>query len=65
VTRLEGYRCDQCKVESIDRKNTSWIQVQTIRISPSGLQGAWSQSFSEGTQFCSKACLQANMDKWV
>jgi hypothetical protein len=64
MTRLEGFRCDQCRKESIDMPNTTWHQLQTIRTSPSGLHGAWNASFSEGAHFCSKECLQANMEKW-
>lgn len=72
--KLDGYRCDECKVESYEKQG-DWLQVISTRISHGmvGKRGThmnefpqltsdWSASFATPLHFCSVACMTAWFD---
>jgi len=66
--RLEGYRCDNCSVESKDKPGT-WYEVVTANVSASGMmmgdgkerfplfRETWEASYQPAKHYCSKGCL--------
>lgn len=61
--KLEGFRCDGCGVESIEKRGT-WHEVRAVRIDHGMNAYGWSASMGGESHYCSKECLLAAIPKW-
>lgn len=64
VMRLEGFRCDRCKAETMEKQG-EWLHVVSMPVSKGldfpGRLITWSEA--SGLDYCSRACLRAAMDE--
>ena len=62
MTRLEGFRCDNCGAESRDKPGSRWTEVRSLMMNSQGWSGIGK---SDGLHYCRQACLKKAIEtKW-